>query len=62
MADVREHPEGDPKINEMIRNVNKMEVVEVWCLGCKDWRPMNAAYAKYVGGEIENCSICRDKS
>ncbi len=62
MSEVREHPEGDPKINEMIRSVNNMKVVEVWCLGCEDWRPMNSNYAKYVKGEIESCSICRDNS
>lgn len=62
MSDVREHPEGDPKMNEMIRSVNNMKVVDVWCLGCNDWRPINERYAKYVGGEIKECSRCRDNS
>ena len=53
------HPEGDGGVNELIREVESIDVVKVWCLGCKDWRRMNAAYAQYCGGEIKECGICR---
>ena len=54
-----EHPENSPETNELIRSVNQDEVVNVWCKGCADWRPVNAKYAKYLQGEIESCSKCR---
>jgi len=53
------HPENSPEVNEMMAAVGKAEVVEVWCKGCEAFRPMNAAYAKYLKGEIEACSKCR---
>ena len=55
------HPENTPEVNEMLAEVGKADVVQVWCKGCEDFRPMNARYAKYLSGEIESCSICRDK-
>jgi hypothetical protein len=53
------HPENSPEVNEMMAAVGKAEVVEVWCKGCEAFRPMNAAYAKYLKGEIEACAKCR---
>ena len=52
------HPENSPEINEMIGAIGEMDVVDVWCKGCQAFRPMNAAYAKYLSGEIESCSKC----
>lgn len=53
------HPENSPEMNEMINKVMKTDVVDVWCKGCQAFRPMNAAYAKYLSGEIESCSKCK---
>ncbi len=36
-----EHPENEEWMNELIRSVSSQELVDVWCLGCKDWRKMN---------------------
>ena len=54
-----QHPENEEWMNELIGFVEGMEVVDVWCKGCKDWRKMNGRYAKYLSGEIESCGICR---
>jgi hypothetical protein len=54
-----EHPENEEWMNELIRSVESQELVDVWCLGCKDWRKMNSQYSKYVKGEINNCGKCR---
>ena len=54
-----EHPENEEWMNKIIREVESMELVDVWCNGCKDWRKMNGAYAKYLSGEIESCGVCR---
>jgi hypothetical protein len=53
------HPENTPEVNEMMAAISEMEVVDVWCKGCQAFRPMNAAYAKHLSGEIESCSKCR---
>ncbi len=55
------HPENTPEINKMMESIGKAEVVDVWCKGCQAFRPMNAAYAKYLSGEIESCSKCPKK-
>lgn len=55
------HPENNPEMNEFLQSVGKVEVVQVWCKGCQAFRPMNAAYAKYLSGEIESCSKCPKK-
>ena len=52
------HPENSPEMNELLKAVENVEVVQVWCKGCQAFRPMNAAYAKYLSGEIESCSKC----
>lgn len=52
------HPENTPEVNKMLAEVGKVDVVQVWCKGCQAFRPMNAAYAKYLSGEIESCSKC----
>lgn len=49
-------------MGDLMREIGKSDTCDVWCKGCQDWRKMNAAYAKIIGtGEIESCSICRDK-
>ena len=53
------HPENSDQVNQMIKGLGSMEVVDVYCNGCKDFTIMNAAYAKYLDGEIESCSRCR---
>jgi hypothetical protein len=54
------HPENSPEVNQLITELAKHnDVIKVWCKQCNDWRPVNAAYVKYLGGEIENCSKCR---
>lgn len=57
------HPEmSEGPIGDLMKEVGSAEVVDVWCKGCQDWRKMNAKYAKIIGtGEIESCSVCRDK-
>ena len=57
------HPEmNDGPIGDLMKEIGASETVDVWCKTCKDWRKMNAAYAKIIGtGEIESCSICRAK-
>lgn len=52
------HPENEEWMNELTEFVEGMELVDVWCLGCNDWRKMNANYAKYLKGEIKNCAKC----
>lgn len=54
-----QHPENEEWMNELIGFVEGMEIVDVWCKGCEDWRKMNGMYAKYLKGEIESCGICR---
>ena len=56
-----EHPENEEWMNELIRSVESQELVDVWCLGCKDWRKMNSKFSKYVRGEISSCGRCRGK-
>ena len=53
------HPENSPEVNKLIEEIAKGDTCDVWCLGCEDWRKMNAAYAKYVKGEIQSCGKCR---
>jgi len=56
---MEQHPEADPQINELIKYAQSVDTCDVWCLGCKDWRKMNASYAKFLSGEIESCGVCR---
>jgi len=54
------HPEmGDGQFGDLIRSIESTERAEAWCLACKKFVAINAAYAKYIQGEIENCSDCR---
>ena len=53
------HPENSPEVNELMDAIGKAEVVQVWCKSCEKFVPTNAAYAKYLSGEIESCSKCR---
>ena len=53
------HPENSPEVNELMREIAKADTCKVWCKGCQDFRVMNAAYAKYLQGEIDSCSRCR---
>ena len=53
------HPENSPEVNELMAEIGRTEVVQVWCKGCQDFRPVNAAYAKYLQGEIESCHRCK---
>ena len=53
------HPENEPWVNELIDFVESMDVVDVWCKGCSEYRKMNSNYAKYLSGEIESCGKCR---
>ena len=46
--------------DELKKSIDNTEVVDVWCLGCESWTIMNAKYAKYLQGEIESCSKCRE--
>lgn len=55
------HPENSPEVNELMEEIAKSDVCDVWCKGCQDWRKANAAYAKYLQGEIESCGRCRGK-
>ena len=53
------HPEMEEQYPEFAELANA-ETVDVWCLGCEDWRKMNAKYAKYLQGEIKSCGKCRE--
>jgi len=54
------HPENSPEINDLMEELAKQEVVDVWCAGCESWTKMNAAYAAVIKtGQIESCSRCR---
>ena len=53
------HPEMEEQFPEF-KAIANAEMVDVWCLGCNDWRKMNAAYAKYLQGEIKSCGKCRE--
>jgi hypothetical protein len=53
------HPENSPETNELISEISKIETVDVWCKCCEGFTKMNAAYAKYLSGEINCCSKCR---
>ena len=54
------HPENEAWVNDLIDSVESMRTVDVWCKGCKDFRKMNANYARYLDGEIESCGKCRE--
>ena len=54
------HPEmNEGPIGDLVSKIGSMETVEVWCNGCQEFTVMNAAYAKYLQGEIDSCSKCR---
>jgi len=54
------HPENSPEVNNLIAEIGRSEVVQMWCKGCQDFRPVNAAYARIIKtGEIESCACCR---
>ncbi len=53
------HPENSPETNELISAIAKHETVDVWCKCCETFRTMNAAYAKFVKGEIDCCTKCK---
>jgi hypothetical protein len=54
------HPEmNEGPMGALMRAVDKLEVVDVWCTGCSSFTKMNAAYAMHLQGEIESCSKCR---
>ena len=54
-----EHPENEEWMNKLIKEVESIRTVDVWCKGCMEFRKMNGEYAKYLDGEIENCGKCR---
>lgn len=56
---MQKHPENEEWVNELIDFVESMEVVDVWCEGCREYRKMNANYAKYIIGGIKDCGKCR---
>lgn len=53
------HPENGDDLNNLIEFIEKQELIDVWCKGCKSFRKANAVYAKYLGGEISGCRFCR---
>ena len=53
------HPENSPETNDLMAEISKHDTVDVWCKGCNAFTKMNAAYAKYLSGEIEDCAKCR---
>jgi len=54
------HPEmADGPHADVIKFAESQQVVDVWCKKCDAFRKMNAKYAKYLQGEIENCGFCR---
>ena len=55
------HPEmNEGPIADLMREIGKSVVVDVWCIGCGTWQKMNSTYAKIIGtGEIESCGKCR---
>ena len=54
------HPEAPDCINELIDFVEKQEMIDVWCKGCKMYRKMNGAYGAYVS-ELQECRFCRSE-
>ncbi len=56
-----EHPENSPQLNSLISEVENTDTCEVWCKSCQAFRVANAAFAKYLQGEIETCSKCWGK-
>ena len=55
------HPENSPEVNALMAEIAKSETAQAWCKGCNDWTVVNAAYSKYIKGEVESCSRCRGK-
>jgi len=55
----RQHPEADPKLNDLLKEIGNAEVVPVKCLNCGADTVINAAYAKYVRSPISSCRLCR---
>ena len=53
------HPEIDGDLGKALAKFGKVELVDVWCTGCNGFVKMNAAYAKYLSGEISSCAKCR---
>ena len=39
--------------------IGNTETAQAWCKGCNDWAVVNAAYSKYIQGEIQSCQRCR---
>ena len=57
---MQSHPENSPEVNKLMEEMAKHnDVCRVWCKGCQDFTVMNANFAKYLQGEIEQCSRCR---
>ena len=55
------HPENSPEVNALMAEIAKSETAQAWCKGCNDWTVVNAAYSKYIKGEVESCNRCRGK-
>ena len=53
------HPENSPEVNELMTAIGKADTAQAWCKGCQDWTIVNAAYSKYIQGEISSCKRCR---
>lgn len=59
---MRNHPENDGPVGELIEFIERQETIDVWCKGCQMFRKANVAYAKYLKGEIEGCRFCREEN
>jgi NAD-dependent SIR2 family protein deacetylase len=53
------HPEIEGPLGDALAEFSKQELVDVYCKGCGAFRKMNAVYAKYLQGEINNCPKCK---
>jgi NAD-dependent SIR2 family protein deacetylase len=53
------HPEVEGSLGDVLKEFEKMELVDVYCNGCGAFVKMNSNYAKHLNGEINSCAKCR---
>lgn len=46
-------------MGDILAQFSDLELVDVWCNGCGEFRKMNSAFAKYLDGEIGSCAKCK---
>jgi hypothetical protein len=53
------HPEMPEEFLGMAADLEKLELVDIFCTKCNKFVKMNSVFAKYLEGEIASCAKCR---